>query len=215
MAATPGWVVTGLFPVIPVKGRPCVPPWLLKGGVAMLMKKNKVSVMAGRGKLKYFSDDQGLTWSPYLVDDQHLRYGDGERTWLVDHTGKVVGGELKPSSEVRIHLAAYRLRKEVCAVIHAHPCAVVAHSMVGAPLVPAFNPEVLAAVGPIAEVEYEASGSAALAALFEDVLADHNTFIMARHGAVTLGLDLEHAYDRLEMLEQTAQMQVMAGCLSP
>lgn len=30
----------------------------------------------------YFSDDQGLTWSPYLVDDVHLRYGDGERTWL-------------------------------------------------------------------------------------------------------------------------------------
>ncbi len=134
---------------------------------------------------------------------------------VVDHTGKVVGGEFKPSSEVRIHLAAYRLRKDICAVIHAHPCAVVAHSMVGAPLVPAFNPEVLAAVGPIAEVEYEASGSAALAALFEDVLVDHNTFIMARHGAVTLGLDLEHAYDRLEMLEQTAQMQVMAGCLSP
>ncbi len=30
----------------------------------------------------YFSDDEGLSWSPYVVNGEHLRYGDGERTWL-------------------------------------------------------------------------------------------------------------------------------------
>jgi L-fuculose-phosphate aldolase len=133
---------------------------------------------------------------------------------IVDLMGRIVDGDARPSSEIQIHLAAYRLRADVGAVIHAHPCALVAHSLAGVALAPAFNPEVFRAIGPIAEVAHEAAGSEALAARFEGVLADHNAFIMARHGAVTLGNDIEHAFDRLEMLEQLARMQVMAQVIA-
>jgi len=132
----------------------------------------------------------------------------------VDLKGRVVAGDARPSSEIQIHLAAYRLRADVGAVIHAHPCAVVAYSLAGVALVPTFNPEVGAAIGPITEVAYEAAGSAALTALFEKALAHNNAFIMARHGAVTLGNDIEHAFDRLEMLEQLARIQVMTQVIA-
>lgn len=132
---------------------------------------------------------------------------------VVDLDGQVNQDAPRPSSEILIHLAAYRLRPDVGAVVHAHPEAVVAHTLSGLSLAPEINPEVLAVIGPVADVEYRAPGSAALVELLQGVLAHHNTFIIARHGTITLGEDLEQAYDRLEFLEQTARTRVMARSL--
>jgi L-fuculose-phosphate aldolase len=132
---------------------------------------------------------------------------------VVDPSGARVAGHLEPSSELKVHLAAYRQRSDVDAVVHAHPRTVVAMSLAGQRLAPALNPEKLAAIGPLADVGYEPPGSAALAARLERALGDHNALVMQHHGALTLGRDLEQAFNRLEMLEGSAQIYVTAKLL--
>jgi L-fuculose-phosphate aldolase len=131
---------------------------------------------------------------------------------VTDSDGAVLSGG-RPSSEIQVHLAAYRLRPEVGAVIHAHPKAVVAHSLAGVSLEPAVIPETVLILGTIAAAAYEMPGSSSLAAVMEEVLRGHEVIIMERHGTLTLGRDILQAYHRLESLEHTAQTLYMARTL--
>ena len=134
---------------------------------------------------------------------------------VTDLEGTVVSGRLRPSSELRIHLAAYHLRPDVHAVVHAHPRTVVAHSLASVALVSTALPETVVALGPIPSVPYETPGSPALASMMEEALAEHNAIVMERHGAVTLGRTLLEAYDRMEALEHAAQTLYMARTMGP
>lgn len=132
---------------------------------------------------------------------------------LTDVEGTIVSGTLPPSSEMRIHLAAYRLRPDVAAVVHAHPTTVVAHSLAAVGLTWDVLPETIVSLGNIASVPYETPGTPELAQRMESALADHNAIVMERHGAVTLGRDLDEAYERMETLEHAAQTLYLARTL--
>ncbi|MEN8164680.1 MAG: class II aldolase/adducin family protein [Acidobacteriota bacterium] len=132
---------------------------------------------------------------------------------VTDLEGTRISGRLQPSSELRIHLASYRLRPEVHAVVHAHPKTVVAHSLASINLMFTALPETVAALGMIRSVPYETPGTSALALKMEGALADHNAVVMERHGAITLGRTLLEAYDRMETLEHAAQTLYLAETL--
>ncbi len=132
---------------------------------------------------------------------------------VTDLEGEMISGRLRPSSELRIHLASYRLRPEVHAVVHAHPKTVVAHSLASINVMFTALPETVAALGMIRSVPYETPGSAALALKMEGALANHNAIVMERHGAITLGRTLLEAYDRMETLEHAAQTLYLAQTL--
>ena len=129
---------------------------------------------------------------------------------VTDLQGHVVSGRLQPSSELKIHLAAYRLRPEIGAIVHAHPKTVVAHSLASLTLLSTVLPETVITLGPVPVVPYETPGTSRLAARIESVLSNHNAIIMERHGAVTLGRDLFQAYERIETLEHAAQTLYLA-----
>ncbi len=65
----------------------------------------------------------------------------------IDLDGKVLSGYGRPSSEIRMHTLAYRLRPEVGGVVHAHPPSAVALSLAGIPLNDCLMPEVILSVG--------------------------------------------------------------------
>lgn len=134
---------------------------------------------------------------------------------VTDVDGNVLGDGGAPSSELRVHLAAYRLRPDVHAVVHAHPKAAVAHSLAGVSLAPTVIPETVFTLGTITTTEYGTPGTTALAQQMEDALRCHDAVLMERHGTVTLGADLAQAYHRLESLEHTAQILYMARMLGP
>jgi len=50
----------------------------------------------------------------------HKGYMAADQVLTVDLTGKVLRGEGRPTSEIRMHLLAYELRPDVGAVVHAH-----------------------------------------------------------------------------------------------
>ena len=122
--------------------------------------------------------------------------------------GEVLRG--KPSSERGVHLAVYRARSEVMAVVHAHPVHACALAVLGRPL-----PALLDEVGPVLGGEvrvagYAPSGSPDLGVAAVAGLEGRFGVILARHGTVTVGATLEEAFWRLEVLERAAQVHLLA-----
>jgi len=134
---------------------------------------------------------------------------------LTDLSGRKLSGRLPVSSEIKVHLAAYRLRSDIFAVLHAHPPATLALSLAGVEMDPPVIPETVLSLGPVATANYDTPGSSSLAEKMESALLCHDAMIMERHGALVLGRDLFEAYHRMESLEHTAKTLWMARSLGP
>lgn len=120
----------------------------------------------------------------------------------------------RPSSEIAIHVAAYRARADVRAVVHAHPPLAIAHTVAEVSLEAPLMPESWAELGRVPTLPLARPGTADLGAQIEAAARDHDAILMARHGSVTLGEDLARAVGRLEFLEQTAKVSAVARALA-
>lgn len=130
----------------------------------------------------------------------------------IDLEGNCVGGDAvcRPTSELPMHLEAYRQRPDVGAVIHAHPVTCVALSLVGISLVPPYIPEALVLLGEVATAPYAMPSSEENRDAIAGLIRNHDTILLAHHGTLTVGRDLEEAYQRLEVLEHTARTVALA-----
>jgi len=132
---------------------------------------------------------------------------------IIDTEGRVVSGDREPSSEWRMHVAAYRYRPDVGAVVHAHPPLATAFSVARGKLPLEGLPEVLLVMGPVASVPYAPPGTEELAQKLLPFWKGHDAFLLCNHGALTLGKDLEEALYRMEVLEQCASIMFYASLL--
>jgi L-fuculose-phosphate aldolase len=115
-------------------------------------------------------------------------------------------GRGRPSSEIALHLRAYARRPDVAAVVHAHPPTATALSVAGETIPERVLPEIALLLGQVPLVPYATPGTEALADRFEPFWAGHDAFLMANHGALTLGTDLRLAHQRMETLEHAARV---------
>ena len=125
---------------------------------------------------------------------------------VVKFDGSVAEGAFSPSVETRMHLAVYRNRPDVNAVVHTHQPYASILALINEPIPPLFD-EVVVKIGPSVEViPYAVSGSSELE---ENVAASLgngcNCYIIQNHGALSLGISLEAAYHNAGLLEKTAQ----------
>ncbi len=74
-------------------------------------------------------------------------------------------------------------------------------------------PEVIFTVGTVPLVPYATPGTASLADAFEPFLGTHDAYLMANHGATTVGSTLTIAHQRMESVEQTARILLTARLL--
>lgn len=123
--------------------------------------------------------------------------------------GELASGNGPPSSELAVHLRIYRRRADVRAVVHAHPPHATAFAMVGEGIGPLL-PELVWQVGWVPLVPYAMPGTVALAERFDPFLDRHDAFLMANHGAVTVGRTLRDAHQRMESLEHAATILLAA-----
>lgn len=131
----------------------------------------------------------------------------------VDADGVVVAGAGSASSELKMHLRLYARRPDVNAVVHAHPPAATAFAVAGYSFVAPVLPEVILQMGSVPLVRYATPGTDALADGFEPFVADNDAFLMANHGATTLGATIEQAHQRMESLEHAAKILLGARSL--
>ncbi|NLZ38465.1 MAG: class II aldolase/adducin family protein [Firmicutes bacterium] len=124
-------------------------------------------------------------------------------------------GLWKPSSEWRLHAACYQSRTDCKAVIHTHSVYATAFAVAGAPI-PAAVEDLIQIVGGEVEVaDYALPGSFTLAENAVKALGAKNAVLLANHGLVGLGRDLEEALNVCRIVEKTAQIIVAAKTLGP
>ena len=138
---------------------------------------------------------------------------------LIDEDGKRIGPgstanrKLKPTSELPLHLEAYRQRPDVDAVVHAHPPISIALSVAGIPMADCLLPEVIVSLGLIPTTEYATPASKESILAIRELITNHDALILQRHGSVTVGDSPMQAFMRLETVEQNARITFMLAQL--
>jgi L-fuculose-phosphate aldolase len=130
---------------------------------------------------------------------------------VVDGTGAVVQGTRKGFSELKLHLAAYRARPDVLCVVHAHPPNATGFAVAGqAPSIGTMA-EPIVSIGPtIPLVPFGLPGDPELEAALAQALSQADVVLLANHGLLVTGPDLETCALRIELVEHLCQIELVA-----
>jgi L-fuculose-phosphate aldolase len=159
------------------------------------------------GNLSVRLDAERLLATPTGVSKASLRACD---MVIVDLDGRHISGTRMVTSEIDMHLAIYRRRADVEAIVHAHPVAATAFACCGRSLDEVLCQEAVMTLGPVPLARYATTGTKQVAASLEPWVADHQAILLANHGAVSYGPSLLDAFYKMETLEHLAQIHLMA-----
>ncbi|MEM2922464.1 MAG: class II aldolase/adducin family protein, partial [Candidatus Bathyarchaeia archaeon] len=102
---------------------------------------------------------------------------------------------------------------DVNAVVHAHPPVSTGFACAGSPIDYAVFPEVIAMIGEIRFVGYETPTTRELAEKIAENIRGVEALLLENHGIITVGSNLEQAYQRAELLEDFAKITLVAKLL--
>ena len=127
----------------------------------------------------------------------------------IDKQGRQLEGDLPPTVEVAMHLAAYQERPDICAVAHCHPPILVAFTVAGLDLPSSILPEIEIMFGgrlPLAP--YATPGSPALADSIRESMRDraNSAVLLDHHGLLAVGRDIYQAAIKVEHAEAAARI---------
>lgn len=150
-----------------------------------------------------------------LVTPAGLSKADVEPDDLVElsMSGEHRRGSRRASSEIGMHLRIYARRPDVHAVVHAHPPTATGFAVAGEGFMACVLPEIIFQLGVVPLVPYATPGTTALADSLEPYISGHDGFLLANHGATTVGPTLGMAHQRMESLEHTARILLTARLL--
>src|SRR5688572_22276930 len=134
---------------------------------------------------------------------------------VTDFEGRLVGdaGGRRPSTEIQMHLVAYRERPDVQAVVHAHPPIATGFAVAGIALDRAVLAEVVTTLGSIPIADYGTPSTPELPAAVAKYVKAHDGMLLANHGALAIGKDLFSAYYKMETIEHAANITLVARLL--
>ena len=165
----------------------------------------KKLILGTWGNLSVRLDDENI-----LITPSGISYSELEPLDIVKVNLKTLKAEgaNKPSSEISMHVAIYKAREDVKAVIHTHATnsSVFAAACKGIP-VPSKEAdarEIFGSVIPIAA--YAAPGTSELATNVAKALGDGAGVVMAHHGMCVVGADLQETFDRAILFENAARV---------
>ena len=125
-------------------------------------------------------------------------------------SGDQVDGDRNPSSELLMHLAVHRARPDVGAVIHAHTLHTTALSLLGRGIPPIMDEQVGLLGGEVSLCPHMLPGSEGLAATVVAHLADRRAVILAHHGMLGCGRDVQQALDVCQATDRLALTYLLA-----
>ena len=164
-------------------------------------------VASNDGNISARVDDKRVLITPTGVSKGFMK---PEDMVLVDMEGTVLSSNGKPSSEVFMHLRIYKDRPDVNSVCHAHPPYATGYAVAGLPMDQCVLPEVIIVLGEIPLVDYGTPGTDEFYTPVLKHLKTHDAFLLANHGALTIGSDVYNAYYKMETLEHAAKIQFVA-----
>ncbi|WP_019006795.1 class II aldolase/adducin family protein [Cohnella laeviribosi] len=127
-------------------------------------------------------------------------------------TGAIADNGLRPSSEVLMHLYAYRQNPNIGAIVHTHPPYCIAFTLVERDL-PVMFPDQAALVGTTGYIPYVLPTTDRLADAVAAKVNDFSALLLGNHGLVTTGRNLREAYYRTEVVEESAKIYLIASSI--
>lgn len=124
--------------------------------------------------------------------------------------GKIIEGALPPTVEYSLHTNIYKAYNYVNAVIHAHTIYATALAVIREPLPPVIEEIVIYVGGDVRVAEYAPFGSEKLAENVVKALEGRKAVLLANHGVVACGKNLEEALEILVLVERAAQVYVLS-----
>jgi L-fuculose-phosphate aldolase len=130
---------------------------------------------------------------------------------VVDRSGRLVAGDLRPTSELDLHLGVYA-RHDARAVVHTHAPKATALSCV-LEVLPCVHYQQLLLGGDVRVAPYATFGTPELATSVVDALEGRSAALMANHGSVTTGASLDKAVENALLLEWLCSVYHTASSL--
>ena len=162
---------------------------------------------ANDGNISIRLNDREVLCTPTMVCKGFMKCED---LCKVDYEGKQLAGTRKRSSEILLHLSVYKNRPDVQAVVHCHPPHATAFAVAGVPIPQCVLPEVEVFLGDVPTAVYDTPGTQKFADTIVPHLKASNTIILANHGTVTFGPDLEKAYWNSEIIDAYCKILILA-----
>jgi L-fuculose-phosphate aldolase len=128
-------------------------------------------------------------------------------------TPVAANANLRPTSELLMHLECYRQRPDVAGVVHAHPAYCIALTLVGYDFGRAIIPEAVVLLGAVPVTPYATPASAENRDAIRGLIGQHDAILLAHHGSLTAAKTVWDAYLLLETLEHTAHILHLAAQL--
>ncbi len=130
----------------------------------------------------------------------------------VDMEGRKIagGGNLKPSSEIKMHLDVYKHRPDVRSVVHAHPPTATAFAVAGIPLDKPVLPEIIISLGAVPIAKYGTPSTEEIPLAVREYLDKYDAVLLENHGALTMGTDVYNAFYKMESIEHFAKVSLAA-----
>lgn len=129
---------------------------------------------------------------------------------VLDEDGNIIDGERKPSIEAPLHCAVYRRRKDVFGVSHTHSVFATAWAACNESI-PVVVAELAALIGgPVECALYKPMGSLELAETAAIRLKNNNAILLANHGVLAVGHDIEAAFANSVVVEEGAKIAYYA-----
>ena len=158
------------------------------------------------GNHSYRLGPDRILCTPSLISKGNLKPDD---MCVVDLTGKQISGKRKRTSEILLHLAIYKERPDVKAVIHSHPPHATAFAIADIELPTCIHPEAEVFLGPVKTAKYVTPGDTRLGESIKPFIKESNTILLGNHGVVCYGPDLEDAYYKLEIVDAYARILLL------
>lgn len=172
------------------------------------------------GNISARTEDGGLLVSPTGTSFGRL---DPARLSRFDAKGVLVGGD-SPTKEMPLHSAFYETRSTAGAVVHLHSCHSVAWSMMPGVdednFLPPLTPYSIMKLGKVKLLPFFMPGDPAMGEAVRGLAGKRSAVMLANHGPVVAGKDIESACNAIEELEDTARLAILmrgydARMLSP
>ena len=164
-------------------------------------------VGANGGNLSYRLGENRVLATPTYISKGFM---EPEDLVILDLQGNQLSGRRQMTSEIKMHLAIYKARSDIKAVVHAHPRHATAFAATKIPVPKCVLPEIEVFVGEVPIAPYETPGTQKFADAIVPYLADFTVILLANHGAVAVGKGIMDAYWKLEIVEAYCAVLLIA-----
>jgi L-fuculose-phosphate aldolase len=167
--------------------------------------KHALTTTSG-GNISLRISEKIILITPSATDKGRMKW---KEVGIINISGENLTPHLKPSIETEMHLAIYRKKKDVLAIVHAHPLFASLFTAIKAKINTNLTSEAKAILGDPLLVRYAVMGSRALAEVAAENILKSDILLLENHGILTIGSNVLQAFDKIEVLENAAKMTLM------